>query len=99
MKVNKYSILSVGYMGYSNNKVIIDNYKMTGSTAGVSVDIGYEYRLSKNLWLGLQISLLRGTLVRYDWSDGINTYPVKLHEEEYESLNRIDFSAGLRFGI
>jgi hypothetical protein len=98
MRNTFYSILSVGYMSYSDNKVIIDNYKMTGNTAGASVDIGYEFGLSKNLSLGLQISLIRGTLVRYDWSDGINTYPVKLDEDEYESLDRIDFSVGLRFG-
>lgn len=89
--------LSLGYMGYSNDKVIIDNYKMTGSTMGLSFDIGYEIGLSENLSLGFQVSFLTGTLFEYDWNDGTKTETIKLEKGEYESLNRIDFSIGLRF--
>lgn len=89
--------LSLGYMGYSNDKVIIDKYKMTGSTMGLSFDIGYDIGLSENLSLGFQISYLTGTLFEYDWNDGIKTETIKLEKGEYESLNRIDFSVGLRF--
>jgi len=89
--------LSLGYMGYSNDKVIIDKYKMTGSTMGLSFDIGYDIELSENLSLGFQISYLTGTLFEYDWNDGIKTETIKLEKGEYESLNRIDFSVGLRF--
>jgi len=89
--------LSLGYMGYSNDKVIIDKYKMTGSTMGLSYDIGYDIGLSENISLGFQISFLTGTLFEYDWNDGTNTETIKLEKGEYESLNRIDFSVGLRF--
>lgn len=89
--------LSLGYMGYSNDKVIIDKYKMTGSTMGLSFDIGYDIGLSENLSLGFQISFLTGTLFEYDWNDGTKTETIKLEKGEYESLNRIDFSVGLRF--
>lgn len=89
--------LSLGYMGYSNDKVIIDNYKMTGSTMGLSFDIGYDIGLSKNLSLGFQLSFLTGTLFEYDWNDGTKTETINLEKGEYESLNRIDFSVGLRF--
>lgn len=89
--------LSLGYMGYSNDKVIIDNYKMTGSTMGLSFDIGYDIGLSKNLSLGFQLSFLTGTLFEYDWYDGTKTETINLEKGEYESLNRIDFSVGLRF--
>lgn len=89
--------LSFGYMGYSNDKVIIDKYKMTGSTMGLSFDIGYDIGLSENLSLGFQISFLTGTLFEYDWNDGTKTETIKLEKGEYESLNRIDFSVGLRF--
>ena len=90
--------LSLGYMGYSNNKVIIDKYKITGSTVGLSFDIGYDIGLSENLSLGFQVSYLSGTLFKYELSDGITTQTINLEEREYESLNRIDFSIGLRFG-
>lgn len=89
--------LSLGYMGYSNDKVLIDNYKMTGSTMGLSFDIGYDIGLSENLSLGFQISFLSGTLFEYNWNDGSTTETIDLEEGEYESLNRIDFSVGLRF--
>lgn len=89
--------LSFGYMGYSNDNVIIDKYKLTGSTMGISFDIGYDIGLSENLSLGFQISYLNGTLFEYDWNDGIRTERIKLEKGEYESLNRIDFSIGLRF--
>lgn len=89
--------LSLGYMGYSNDKVIIDKYKMTGSTMGLSFDIGYDIGLSENLSLGFQISYLTGTLIEYEWNDGTKTETIKLERGQYESLNRIDFSVGLRF--
>jgi len=88
--------LSLGYMGYSNDKVIIDKYIMTGSTIGLSFDIGYDIGLSDNLSLGFQLSFLTGTLFEYDWKDGTTTETINLEKGEYESLNRIDFSLGLR---
>lgn len=89
--------LSLGYMGYKNNKVIVDDYIMTGSTMGLALDIGYDIGLSENLSLGFQVSFLSGTLFEYDWNDGSTTETIDLEEGEYESLNRIDFSVGLRF--
>lgn len=90
--------LALGYMGYSNNSVLINPMKMTGSTVGVALDLGYDIGLSENLALGFQVSLLTGTLMQYKLNDGTTTQTVKLDQGEYESLNRIDFSVGLRFG-
>ena len=89
--------VSLGYMGYSNNKVLIDNYKMTGSTLGLAFDLGYDIGLSKNISVGFQISMISGTLFNYNWNDGTTKQTIKLEKDEYESLNRIDFSVGLRF--
>ncbi|MEO6819540.1 MAG: hypothetical protein ABI266_08680 [Ginsengibacter sp.] len=89
--------LSLGYMGYSNNKVLDENYKMTGSTMGMALDFGYDIGLSKNLSLGFQVSFITGTLFKYNWNDGTTMQTIKLEKGEYESLNRIDFSVGLRF--
>lgn len=54
--------LSLGYMGYANNKILIDKYRMTGSTAGLALDFAYDIGLSENLALGFQISFLSGML-------------------------------------
>lgn len=89
--------LAMGYMGYQSDKVIIDPFKMTGSTLGMTYDFGYDISLSKNLMLGFQVSLISGTLSKYDWNDGKTTQTFKLETGEYESLHRIDLSVGLRF--
>jgi hypothetical protein len=88
---------SLGYIGYSNDKVIISNYKMTGSTLGLALDIGYDIKLSRNFSLGFQISSITGALSEFDWNDGTTTETIKLEKGKYESLNRLDFSVGLRF--
>ena len=89
---------SLGYMSYSNKRVVVYNYKLTGSTFGVALDIGYDIGLSRNFSLGLQLSLNAGALVKYELDDGTTTKKIELEKDEYESLNRIDLSVGLRFG-
>ena len=89
--------LSVGYMGYSNKRVLITDYKTSGSTVGVAIDFGYDIGLSENLSLGIQISSIAGGLSEYDQNDGTTTKKIKLEKGDYESLNRIDFSIGLRY--
>jgi hypothetical protein len=58
--------------------------------------IGYN-SLSDNLALGMQMSLLPGTLTKFDFSDGRNTETIKLEEENYENLSRLDVTIELRF--
>lgn len=89
--------LGLGYMGYSDNKVIVDNYKMTGSTMGISYDVGYDFEVSKKAILGVQLSLISGTLLSYKWDDGTSVQTIKLQNDEYENLSRIDLTIGLRF--
>lgn len=89
--------LSLGYLEYSNEKVAVDAYKITGSTFGTDLNIGYEIGLSENFSLGFQVTSLIGLLTEYDISDGRITQTISLEKEEYESLNRIDFSVGIRF--
>jgi hypothetical protein len=92
------SNISIGYMGYYNDKLLIDPVKMTGSTLGVSVDFGYDIRISEKVSLGIQLSLVSGSLSEYSWDDGITKKTIELEPGEFESLNRIDLSLGLRFG-
>lgn len=89
--------LSLGYMGYYNNAVRIDSYKINGQSFGFSLSAGYDIEIAKNLILGFQVSYLYGTLLKYDLNDGVSTKTITLDKEEYESLNRLDFSVGLRF--
>jgi len=89
--------LSLGYMGYKNNGVLIDKLIIKGNTMGFSWDIGYDISLSEKFSLGLQLSLTSGVLSKLKFSDGIRTETIKLEKGEHENLSRIDFSIGLRF--
>lgn len=89
--------LSLGYMGFNDNKVVIDNYKVTGNALGLSLDIGYDISISKNLMLGFQIAFITASISKFYWNDGTTTQTVELESGKYESLNRLDFSVGLRW--
>jgi len=89
--------VSLGYTNYKNNKVMIDKYTMSGSTLGMALDLGYDIKLSKELALGFQISLISASLMQYEWNDGTTTKTIKLEAGKYESLYRCDLSVGLRF--
>ena len=87
---------SFGYMGYNDKKVLIDSYKVTGSTLGMSLDIGYDISISKNIMLGFQIAFITGSISKFYWNDGTTTQTIELESGSYENLNRFDFSVGLR---
>jgi hypothetical protein len=90
--------VSLGYMGYTNNVVLAYPYKLKGKTAGFLLDIGYDRTLTKNFAIGLQLSLIAGILTKYTLKSGSYWETVKLSQNSYESLIRIDASIGIRFG-
>jgi len=88
----------IGYLGYTDRTVVgSNNLKVTGSTAGFLMDLGYDILISKNCSIGFQLALLGGTLTSVDVSDGYQTKNITLTKEQYESLGRIDLSVGIRF--
>ena len=87
----------IGYMSYKNNFVVIDNYKMTGSTVSFSMEAGYDWKIAESMAVGVKLSLMSGTLMKYDLFDGNTTETVKLEKDDYMSLYRFDVSVGLRF--
>ncbi|WP_187263540.1 porin family protein [Pontibacter beigongshangensis] len=88
----------LGYMGYRNNNTIAnENLKITGGTLGLSWDVGYDMALTDNMALGLQLSLLAGTLSKIQVQKGFSTTTVTLDKDNREGLARIDVSVGLRF--
>ena len=97
-KLNSFVMnLALGYMGYTDDQVVIDKYKVTGSTFGLAYDFGYDVGISKNVAVGIQISYVTGTLFEYKIDDGTSSKTVKLEKDQYESLSRFDISIGLRF--
>ncbi len=88
--------VGLGYVGYNDKAFFGSDYELTGGTAGLLVDIGYDIGLSKSFALGFQVSFIGGTLTQYKIDDGFNTTTIELDEDEYEGLARINLSVGLR---
>lgn len=93
--------MAIGYLGYNNDFVLIDEYSMNGSTAGYIYEIAYDWKMGESAFLGLQISYIGGNLFSYELTDGSYTREVELDPEEDEmiSVSRFDFSVGLRFAF
>lgn len=92
-----YLNVGFGYMGYVNNTVVVDKFKISGSTFGSNLDLGFDIGLSEGFAAGFQISYLSGLLSGYKVTDGITTETIEFEKGEYESLGRFDFSVGLRY--
>ncbi len=78
---------SLGYMGfydggYANNQSI----KLSGQCLGLSMDLGYDIEIAKNLALGFQLSLYAGTLTKFEQTDNSGNRSVVLEKEQYEGL-------------
>jgi len=87
---------AVGYMSYLDNAVVVDSYKLTSNTLGTSLTIGYDIGLTENIAIGFQLTMLTGTLHQFTTDNGYFTETIELEKDEYESLNRIDLSIGIR---
>ena len=89
--------LGLGYVGYKDDAFVLNSdLLLTGGTAGLLVEVGYDFGLSKSFAMGIQVSLIGGTLTQYKIDDGFNTQTIELNEDEYEGLGRINISVGLR---
>lgn len=88
--------VGLGYVGYNDKAFFGSDYELTGGTAGLLVDLGYDIGLSKSFALGFQLSFIGGTLTQYMIDDGFKTTTIELDEDEYEGLARINLSVGLR---
>ncbi|PKP23872.1 MAG: hypothetical protein CVU06_06055 [Bacteroidetes bacterium HGW-Bacteroidetes-22] len=57
---------SIGYMKQAKDKVIVDQYKLTGGTFGMIIDLGYNIGLSENLSMGFQPGFISWFLTQDD---------------------------------
>jgi len=91
--------MSLGYVHYRNDKKLVDDYTLNGNTAGFSYLIGYDFGITEHWLVSVQLSYLSGVMTEYEVDSGEVSETVELKEDEYESLNRLDFSVGLRFRL
>lgn len=90
---------SIGYMGYKNRgEYASSKYIITGNAMYASIDLGYDHWMSQNVAVGFKISLIGSSLSKYTLEQDGKKEEVKLEKDKRESLTRIDFSIGMRFG-
>lgn len=88
----------LGYLGMTDDSVVItDSFTMKGGTLGQFSDIGYDFSITKKLALGASVSFIAGTLSSYTiYNSGGSSQSFQLEKDEYESLDHLTFSLGLR---
>lgn len=90
--------VGMGNLSYTDTKIVdLLNYKITGSALGTYYSIGYDRFISKNMALGIQLSLIRGLLSNYDRFDGTSTTHIQLDNNSHQSLTHVSLTVGLRF--
>lgn len=89
--------VGLGYIGYKDKAVYLQDYKIKGASFGVYTSGSYYLRISDGFSLGPRVGLLLGTLSSVK-IEGPNNYreDVKLDDNMKESLSRIDLSIGAR---
>jgi hypothetical protein len=70
----------------------IDSATIKGSSPGLSTSLSVGYQIFPNVNLGLQGTYIRAFLKEYTQDNGSQ---VKLEEQDYQNLSRIDLSLGL----
>lgn len=88
--------VAIGYCGYKDESFYYGPLLIKGKTVGLGMDIGYDIGLSKNWAIGFQLAAFLGTITEVDVSQGSQSLHIELEEGKYESLERLDFSIGLR---
>ncbi len=90
--------VSIGYLDFRNNGILIDKLIMTGNTIGRKGGLVLEYYFADDFSMGVDFSFTSGILTEYTIeSGGIKTEIKAKNAEEYSNISRLDLSAGIRY--
>jgi len=91
--------LGIGKINYRDYGKVMDVKITTKSgNAGVSMDLGYDFRITKHFCAGASASVSSGiaTLLYITDSEGL-TYSYELPTDEYINLTNMSFNIGVRY--
>jgi hypothetical protein len=91
--------VSLGYMSYKDDGMLITPYVITGSTVGTALGFGADWSITPALFAGVDISGIFGSLSSYNLEEGGTTKTITLPDNQREGLSRIDISAGVRWNF
>ena len=91
---------SMGYARISETERVIDEtVKLTGGTLGYAFDLGYDFRVAPGLWLGVQGSMVSGSVGAVKIKNGSVNETRVLEQDQRESLLQLSLSGGIRFNF
>lgn len=95
-------VVGLGYLGYKNrttltNASIEGAVNITGNSLGSELGVGLDYVFPSNFGLGINVSYLGGSMNKATYDNGKEKEVIEFKQGEYESLNRFDISAGVRY--
>ncbi|MGO4293248.1 hypothetical protein [Chitinophaga sp. RAB17] len=95
-----YANVALGYLGFRDNGWV-EEHKLilSGGTVGIGWDAGYDFRITRRLSAGAQLSLISGQLTRITKEDATSTQTITLKDEQKENLSHLNLSAGLRLNL
>lgn len=92
--------LGLGYLSYKDNQILVDPFEFTGSAFGSVLEIGYDFAVSEDLAIGIQIGATAGRIRKLDVKSESVSETVELSDDERPGgSGRIDFSVGLRYNL
>lgn len=95
-----YANVGLGYVGLRNNSAVgATKMIIKGGTAGTSLDLGYDFYITRYLSAGAQASLITGQLSRIKVEQASGTTTRELKDEERENVSHLNLSAGIRFTL
>jgi hypothetical protein len=91
--------MGMGYLGYIDKLFLNDQEfgKITASTVGVNLGVGYDIRISKRFCFGFKASLMGGSFSNYKQTIGNSITNESFPDKNSEGLGTINLSVGLRF--
>lgn len=88
---------ALGYIGYINNTTVLHDYKLTGSSIGLSTTLGYHFGITPTILVGPTVAFTGGILKKFDIKGNGMDETIRLPKDTYESLYRLDLSVSARF--
>ena len=86
----------IGYLSYVDNGRVIDPMSIKSGTLGVCADAGIDLRLMNSLYLGVSAGMIGGSLSSYSVTENGQTQKIELDKDQYESVNHLSLTIGLR---
>ena len=87
-----------GYLSYDDSgRLIDDKVSVTAGTLGACLELGYDFKVTKNMFLGANLGAIGGTLSSCTVTTNGHPEKYTLDKDERESLLHVYLDLGIRY--